>query len=277
MPKSESEATPWRSFLTAESLRWVVVTLLIPFAGFVWNEVQKREVARQEHLEGVRADEQVRVANARAESDIVIRLMPALANKDEASPEKGIALAILLNLASREALSADLASAVAVAVEATAARVAAGNATEAEKTALSRIAAATDVASAGAEATAATRAGTTPTVAQEIVVQVPRVYIHIFDQTDRPRADALQKWIAYDQHWLAPGIENVVATAERRGGEAPAAPGTVEVRFFNVGDSDRAREVTSWLRGNGAPDTVIKKLDLKAPAGQLEVWFPRPR
>ncbi len=277
MPRNESEATPARSFWTAETLRWVVVTLLIPFVGFVWNEVQEREGARQERLERVRADEQVRVANARAESDIVIRLMPALANSDEASAEKGIALAILLNLASREALSADLASAVSIAVEATSVRVTAGNATEAEMTALSKIAAATDVASADAEATGVTRAGETPTVAQEFVVQVPRVYIHIFDQADQQAADELRKWIADDQRWLAPGIENVAAMAERRGGRAPEAPGSIQVRFFSEGDSERAKEVVSWLKEHGAPDADSRKVELKAPAGQLEVWYPRPR
>jgi hypothetical protein len=56
-----------RSWWTSEGVRWIIVTLLIPFAGLVWNEVQKQEVDRQKQLERVRADEQTRVANARSE------------------------------------------------------------------------------------------------------------------------------------------------------------------------------------------------------------------
>jgi hypothetical protein len=59
--------------LTSESVRWIVVTLLIPLAGFVWNEVEKRRVERQGELE-----------RARAESEIVIRLLPSLTSPDEA-------------------------------------------------------------------------------------------------------------------------------------------------------------------------------------------------
>jgi hypothetical protein len=274
MPNNEAETPPSRSFWTAESFRWVIVTLLIPFTGFVWNEVQEREVDRQKDLERVRADEQARIANARGESDIVIKLMPSLASKDDTSAEQGIALAILLNLASREALSPELASAISVAVVTAQQRVQNGKASEAERAALTNIAAATDVESTDPASTGTTRGGSTATAAQEFVVAVPRVYIHIFGQTHQGAAEELQKWIAYEKNWLAPGVENVAAAADRRGGRAPDAPAAVEVRFFNDEDAERAREVASWLSGRGAPDARSKKVNLKAPAGQLEVWFP---
>src|SRR5262249_43158462 len=117
MPDTDSTSGPSRPWWASEGTRWLIVTLLIPFAGVVWNEVQKHEVERQKQLERVRADEQARVVNARSESDIVIRLLPALASGDEASPMRGVALAVLLNLANRQALSLELVSAVQVAVD----------------------------------------------------------------------------------------------------------------------------------------------------------------
>jgi len=266
MSGNEPQAARPRSFLEAEGFRWLVVTLLIPLVGFVWDRVQDRDTARQIELE-----------NARGESDIVMKLMPALANTDEASAEQGIALALLLNLANRKALSPELASAVSLAIVAAQERVKEGKASVVEVAALSRIAAATDVTTTSGPTTGATRGPSTQTVAQELVVQVPRVYIHIFDPSDQEAATKLQEWIAGDRRWLAPGVENVTTTADRRGGRALEAPPSAQVRYFNGEDVAKADEVAQWLRDHGRPDAQTVKPNLPAPKGQLEVWFPRPR
>jgi hypothetical protein len=272
MPGPDSTVTASRGWWSGEGVRWIIVTLLIPFAGFVWNEVQEREVARQKALEKVRADEQARVANARSESDIVIKLLPALASGDEASPTRGIALAVLLNLANRDALSLELLGSVQVAVDSAQQRLRDGKATEAERVALSKIAAAADTQRAAVGGEAPQPQPATP--AQTFRVQVPRVYIQIFDEADRASARALQDWIANKQRWLAPGIENVVATAARANRKPPAGGATASVRYFNDEDRARADEVAGQLRATGAPSVVVQRSTLKAPAGQLEVWFP---
>jgi hypothetical protein len=276
MPETDQGPGRSRAWWTSEGTRWVFVTLLIPFAGFVWNEVQEREAERQKAIERVRAEEQARVADARSESDIVIRLMPALASPDEASPTRGIALAILLNLASREALAPELVSAVQVAVDNTQQRVREGTATEAERAALSRIAAATDRLPADRVDGGAPVAGESPrpTAARELQVEVPRVYVHIFDEAQRNAADALTRWITGERRWLAPGIENVAATAERAGRTPPAGRPTADVRYFNDEDRGDAQEISAWLTRAGTPAVVTQVRNLRAPAGQVEVWFP---
>jgi len=266
---TESTSGPARPWWAAEGFRWIIVTLLIPFAGFVWNEVQKQEVERQKQLERVRADEQTRVANARSESDIVIRLLPALATGDEASPMRGVALAVLLNLANRQALSLELVSAVQVAVDTAQHRLREGKATDAERVALSKIAAVGDRTS-----TPLTAAPPGEPV-QAFRVQVPRVYIHIYDEADRERARPLQEFIVSTQRWLAPGIENVVATAARTNGKPPAGTNAWRVVYFNDEDRARADELANRARAIGAGRVDVERSALKAPPGQLEIWSPR--
>ena len=272
MPESEPGTKAARAVWTGESIRWIIVTLLIPFAGFVWNEVQEQDAKRKKEIEVVRANEQARVANARSESDIVIQLLPALGSSEAGSPLRGIALAILLNLASREALSPELVSAVQVAIDTAQQRVRAGTATDAERAALDKIAAATDV---PAESNPS---GTRPpptTRAKAFRVQVPRVYIQLFDEADRGAAVALEAWIKTERHWLAPGIENVVASAKRANKASPQGSNSTDVRYFNEEDAARAEEISSWLRKSGTPCTTRHVSKVRAPAGQMEVWFPK--
>jgi len=271
MPENESEEKSARSVWPGEGFRWIIVTLLIPFVGFVWNEVQKSEATRQAEFQVKRDELQAQIANARSESDVVMRLMPALSDPDPKSVQKAIALTILLDLAERKALSPDLVGAVKVAVEAVGDRVRAGTASDTERAALGRIASVADVPPTGSEREA---------VAEEqkpaltFRVNVPRVYIQIFDDADRAAATALQTWIKDDQHWLAPGIENVVATAARTGRSAPNGASTGDVRYFNDEDSAQAKEIADRLGKNGKPWTVTRS-QLKAPLGQMEVWFPK--
>lgn len=257
--RSEASSRQWG----AETIRWVIVTLLIPFAGFVWNEVQEREAERQGEIE-----------RAQRESAIIIQLMPALSDPDENSARKGIALAILINLANREALAPELVGAVTdVAIEASEERVSAGLATDAERTALGTIAARTDRRSTSPDAPAA---GATPSVSSTGVrqIEIPRVYIQIFDETDRASAQALKQWCTNEQRWLAPGIENVTATAERTGGEVPAGAEIGDVRYFNDVDRERAEAMVAWLTSNGVRARTTSS-SLSAPPGQIEVWFPK--
>jgi hypothetical protein len=271
MAETEPSAKTSRPVWTGEGVRWIIVTLLIPFAGFVWDRVQEREAERQEKLEIVRADQQARIENARSESDIVIQLLPALGSSETNSPLRGIALAILLNLADREALSPELVSAVQVAIDTAQQRVRAGTASVAERAALDKIAAASDQPD---ESSARKQAPLPITPPRTFRLQVPRVYIHLFDESDRKAAIALETWIRNDQHWLAPGIENVVASATRASKPRPAGNKAGDVRYFNEEDRVRAEEIANWLRRNGTPSATRLVTKSKAPAGQIEVWFP---
>lgn len=289
---SAPERPTGAGWLAGEGLRWAIVTLLIPFTGFVWNELQERQAARQAAVERVRAEEQARIADARSESDVIIRLLPALADPNTSSPTRGIALAVLLNLASRQALSPELVSAIQVAVDTTTQRVREGTATEAERLALGRLATASDrpeatLATGPGPAAAPPTPGNEPAPAEpdaparpspvgrtpRFELRVPRVYIHIFDERDRLDAERLLEWIVRDQRWLAPGIENVSSTAARTGRAVPRGTRTGSVRYFNEEDQSSAGLVAERLGASAGP-AVVQFVKMSAPRGQLEVWFP---
>ena len=102
----------------------IIVTLLIPFVGFVWNEVEKHNAERQRVIE-----------DKRAESEIVIKLLPSLAG-DPAAPARGIAMAVLSNMAQAGALREELKTAVDLAIKESDERARAGKATESERVGL---------------------------------------------------------------------------------------------------------------------------------------------
>lgn len=261
-----------RTRWTGESARWLVVTLLIPFAGFVWNEVEKRRIEREAQLDRTRLDAQQRLESARAESEIVIRLLPSLTSSDEGP--RGVALAILVNLASKQALSPELVSSVQVAIDLATKRVTDGTASAAEQMALTNLAATTYVPT--AEQSTTEPGGTPPPPpAPQYQVRVPRVYLHIFDESDRDAAGQLQTWITSEKRWLAPAIENVVTTAARRNTKPPAASGTAEVRYFYDDDRALADDVASRMRMTGIASRPRQVNNPRAPSGQIEVWFPK--
>jgi hypothetical protein len=86
---------------------------------------------------------------------------------------------------------------------------------------------------------------------------------------------ALEAWIKNEQHWLAPGIENVAARATRASKPKPAGSSSGDVRYFNEEDRARAEEIANWLRRSGTPSVTTLVSKLKAPHGQIEVLFPK--
>jgi hypothetical protein len=78
------------------------------------------------------------------------------------------------------------------------------------------------------------------------------------------------------QRWLAPGIENVVATAARANRKPPVGTSAASVRYFNDEDRSRAEDV-AYLRRTSVPEVAVQLVKAKVPPGQLEVWFPRRR
>lgn len=275
MAETDPTSARAQTFWSGEAIRWVIVTLLIPFAGFVWNRVEKgsaeRRHALEEQRDSARSEAQRRLESARSESEIVIRLLPSLTSADEAA--RGIALAVLVNLASREALSSQLIGAVQVAISLTEKRVTEGKATPAEQVALSNLAETSDVPT--SDSGKATPASSAPRPAPVYKVQVPRVYIHIFDEADRPAARQLESWIKTDRRWLAPGIENVLATAARGSARAPTGSSSVEVRYFNEEDRDRAEQIVRYTISAGRRAVVKRVGNMRVPVGQIEVWFPQ--
>jgi hypothetical protein len=305
--KEERGRAPW----LGETARWLVVTLLIPFAGFVWNEVQKREAERLQTLEEVKIAEQRVSDQRRADSELIVKLLPALTG-DPDSPARSVALAVLSDLAHAGVMGDGMVIAVQTALEDSERRLRAGTATPAERRTLTRIAVNQDRNALAVESAAPQQStpnaaavestaiasrnlglekaradivaqtarprtdGLTASSARRVtgVVAVPRVYVQIFDEADRAAAERLRGWAQDDKNWLAPGVENVTKTATLRGTRIPRGLDHARVVYFNDGDKERADEVAAWLRKVVSTAVEVVRSTVPAPAGQLEVWYP---
>lgn len=239
---------PW----LGETLRWVVVTLLIPFVGFVWNEYSKRQAARQRDVEQRRAD-----------SELVVKLLPALVS-DPDSPSRAVALAVLVDLQRNGVVGKGMADGIQAALEESERRVREGRASPSEVSALTRIAVTEDKQAVRVAGRAA------PTT----VVEVPRLYIQIYDEVDRVAAEQLRRWARESKRWLAPGIENVTRTAAAKGTQVPRGSADARVLYFNDDDKPRAEAVGEWLREGNPTAVTVTRSDLAASPGQIEAWFP---
>jgi hypothetical protein len=94
-----------------------------------------------------------------------------------------------------------------------------------------------------------------------------RIYVHIAEESQRGDAQALQSHFR-DRKFLMPGVENVGLAR---------APAVADVRYFNDSDAGIAKGVLEEMRKLGMKvDPMPRKLPLKAPPGQIEIWLARP-
>jgi hypothetical protein len=179
-----------------------------------------------------------------------------------------------------------------LAVQETDTRVKAGVATDAERATLTQIAMARDEGTRNPEPAAAPGPVSGPgpgpnpdprpvpvmpspeAATRGYAISTPRLYVHVFDDSQKTAADKLRVDYAKERHWLTPGIENVVRSAALRGTKAPLGTANARVVYFSSEDEARAQTVVQWLRSNGQADAVAQFSKLKAPPGQIEVWFP---
>ena len=273
----------------------MIVTILIPAAGFGWDQLQQRQHARERALESDRAADRAKADELRNQSDLIIKLLPALA-AEPASPQRAVALAMLADLARHNTgrIADSLFAAVNLAVQETDTRVKAGVATDAERATLTQIAMARDegtrnpepppppgtAASPGPEPGPGPQARPGPPLpipeapSRGYAISTPRLYVHVFDDSQQALADKLRTDYAKERRWLIPGIENVVRTAAARGIKAPQGTAHARVVYFSSDDEARAQSVVQWLRSNGQADAAAQFSRIKAPPGQIEVWFP---
>jgi hypothetical protein len=286
-----SEASSARGWFVSEGWRWLVATILIPLAGFGWDRLQERQMQREQQLDAARAAQQQAFEDRRNQSELVIKLLPALAAEPGTS-QRNVALAVLSDLAQRGAGGDSLFAAVNLAVQETDRRVRSGQASDGERAALTQLAVARDegirsdaaTGVAAAVAAASTAAAASESVqaiqrdaaapARSFAIATPRLYVHVFDDSQLPEADKLRAAYATERRWLTPPAENVVQTALARRSPAPAGSAATRVVYFHADDAARAQTVVDWLRANGQPGTVAQASKLAAPQGQIEVWFP---
>ena len=276
---------PKPGWFASEGWRWLIVTILIPALGFGWDQLQVRQLKREKELDRARAEQQRSFEDRRSQSELVIKLLPALAS-DPGSSQRSVALAVLSDLAQRGSGGDSLFAAVNLAVQETDRRVRSGQASESERATLTHIALARDE---GMRAPAPGKPpaddpanppgepapAATATATRTLTITTPRLYVQVFDDSQLAAADKLRSAYASERHWLTPGVENVMRSAAARGTPAPAGSPNARVVYFSSDDEAKARTVVDWLRNNGQPDAVAQLSRIKAPPGQIEVWFPK--
>jgi hypothetical protein len=290
----KGERSRWQKvvdFLNMPVGGWVLGTVLVAGFSFLWTQAYERlHVAEREIAE--------RRANAQKDVELVTRLLPSLANVG--TPENPLALQVVGHLQATGGIDEKLADALRVVVRQAldeslrragatsdeARRMAYQASAEAAVAALEsrQRAARVDLTLAPPPEPAAPPrqpaeaprdvVGTAPAPAP-VPAPAPasapglpkRIYVHIADESQRVDAQALQAHFR-DQRFLMPGVENVGSAR---------APAVADVRYFNDDDAAIAKGVLDEMRKLGMKvDPAPRKLPLKAPPGQIEIWFPRP-
>lgn len=96
---------------------------------------------------------------------------------------------------------------------------------------------------------------------------VYRVYIQIFDERQRARAEGLRSALQA-LGYVAPGIERVPDAR---------SPDQTQVRFFQEADAGIAGRIAELVRDSATQQQTVprRKIGLDAPSGLIEVWFGR--
>lgn len=91
------------------------------------------------------------------------------------------------------------------------------------------------------------------------------VYIQIDKSDISTDGDDLSKKLKQSSINVAGGIERIQSTR---------MPKVTQVRYFNDDDKGKAEKIQAILKEN-RPDTVLVRLGLPAPKGQLEIWLTK--
>jgi hypothetical protein len=107
-----------------------------------------------------------------------------------------------------------------------------------------------------------------------------RIYLHVYDETSRTAAVALADKIETDLGQRPVGIENVVASAMRRGSRAPHVRQRPAV-LFGEGQRERVGDCAGAIAATidglaGKPVTTVHTLRSRTARDAVEVWL-RPR
>jgi hypothetical protein len=105
-----------------------------------------------------------------------------------------------------------------------------------------------------------------------------QVYIQIFAETQRDTAEAARQAIR-NAGVGAPGIENVVNTAEKKNRPPPKGDNQMKLLVFQESAGPIAKRVADAVKKSTGQDVIIddrwkNKSNANVPLGQLELWFP---
>jgi hypothetical protein len=263
LEKNDEEKNPFFRVIKSDNFRWIITAFAIPATVFIWSEYEKaKDNAEREHVQ--------ETETAQHNIDLVIKLLPAISKKVGDS-ERENAFIVIKTLEDRSQLPRTLRAAI----EARAADLR------------------TDVKPDGAYSTpggvrdSEALSSSNPTsedisngyiAPSSIVVPGAKAFMQIFNDSQRAQAEQLQS-IARSIGVAAPGVENVVITAEKRHRKPPAGYDVPTLLVFKESDKEIASKLAKEVE-----DQAKLKLEMRSlignpafgnvPAGQLEIWFP---
>lgn len=273
--------------LASDNFRWVAGSIAIPLAVWLWGQhaAQEGAASRAAAAKEAEAERKHRynVETAHRNVDLVIKLLPAL-NQPQASLERLNALAIMKALEEHGQLSPALGASLHANVERLRGQVAQDgtlNNREArqEVEALAKSApSSTEIAEMASAAASA--AGKPPAPSSTVVVPGTKVYVQIFNEEQRALATQMQA-AARELGIAAPGIENVVTAAAKRGKPSPQGYDAPTLLLFKKSDEALAARLAQEVaKRTGTKLTLSDRSSQAAfknvPAGQLEIWLEDP-
>lgn len=248
--------------------------MAIPLAVFLWGHQAAKEAKRAEDVRSTMEQEALRqrqaVETAQRNFDLVIKLLPNL-NRDDSSRERRNALAVLAALEREGQLDKALRAAFVENVSILDNAVASDGSVKSVPQ-LQEL----EILGRGSPSSAEISSGAA--AAPTLVVPGTKVYIQIFDDEQRALAHQIQE-AARALGIAAPGIENVINTAAKRGKHPPMGYKRSTLLVFKRADlalAIRLAEKVKDLTGIELERKVLADESAfdKVPAGQLEIWLP---
>ncbi|MBN8487419.1 MAG: hypothetical protein J0M20_06815 [Burkholderiales bacterium] len=266
---------PRSGLLGNENFRWLCVTVLLPLLGWIWGQhlerMNKEETARALALAKAEAQAREQDAIRRQGIEVLIRLLPDI-NAEPFSARQTNALSVMAAMKDQGQLPSTLTAALHGNIE----RL---NAQTNSKGLFDNPEARRQSESLAPSFVSSEQIQTDGAVPQPSLVTGARIYLQIYDETQRAAALSLQQSLR-SAGFAVPGIENVTATAAARLRPPPTNHGPGTVRYFKARDRDAALQVAALAR-QAQPPLALEVKDLSAqpvfknvPLGQLELWFP---
>ena len=257
--------------LSSESLRWIVTAIAIPATVGLWGFFTERMASAER-------EERQKVETTQRNVDLVIKLLPGL-NKEPGSIERLNAIAVLQALEAHGTLTPELRAAI----EGFSANIKAdvqARYAPAAANANPGVAREVEVLAGAAAAPRSDQLAQGATAVRAPVVTAGRVYSQIFDESQRAAATALQQRLRANGIAM-PGIENVTATAEKKGVAPPKGYPEITLLVFHTEDTALADQIARLAAEAGLPLKIQSRADTalaaRVPLGQLEVWWPGNR
>lgn len=282
--KPPESKRPWLT----ENSKWIAATILIPVISVIGAEYKKRIEANRQQQETERRGieqkaetERLNIKNkqetARANGLLLLPLIDRLSEPGNA--DRQVMALSVLNYLGTDTLPHEIVEAISARVNAASKRFDGRVATDAD-TALLTIVAEGQAKASGEGALAGNdqKVRSAEISILSTISLPPRVYIHIFDEFDRP----LMQLIADElktKKILVPGIQNVVMTSNmNQSNNRPKPEKTASVRYFKEDDKLVADEVIRLfsIKDRRKYELVyLPKLESKVRPGHIEVWLTK--